>query len=261
MIYLNDTNVILNNDLGGIALNLPEQIEYIYTVEEYKNYVAEHNYTLPSGDLNKITAIKSKELNNSYYNKSEVTGEVSFPELESIGMYGMQLAFGKTNVYGDVVFPKLTYIEDYGLYQTFNGSNITSASFPVLETCKGLVGLGLAFADCKKLSSASFPSLKTISDGLSQTFAGCTNLKEVELPVLETIYSLSQTFSNCTNLETISFPSLVNIKSNSGLTLTFDGCENLKEIHFRKDMEETVKELERYDIAFGSKNATIYLDL
>jgi hypothetical protein len=142
-----------------------------------------------------------------------------------------------------------------------NASNLKSVYLPLLETV-GIAGLLYAFSSTA-LESINLPSLKSIGNqGAEGLCAGCSNLKSATFPLLETIDTegLNGAFAGCTSLTTISFPSLANVESDS-LDECFSDCEELEEIHFRKDMEETIMLLDGFDENFGAENATIYFDL
>ena len=127
------------------------------------------------------------------------------------------------------------------------------------------------FENNTKIKSVSFPNLIRVDDyGLFDAFKGCTNLISVSFPNLDYMGNKAafSMFENCTGLTSIRFPKLKTIISDTasmvpytGFNNAFKGCTNLKEIHFRSDMESSVKRLNQYRSKFGAVNATIYFDL
>lgn len=87
------------------------------------------------------------------------------------------------------------------------------------------------FCDCTSLENFTFP--KGTRDIPSGCFAGCTNLKMVEIPEEDIEGFGNYSFYGCTNLESIKIPSLVWVVGNN----CFYGCEKLKSIDFPDKME------------------------
>lgn len=74
------------------------------------------------------------------------------------------------------------------------------------------------FIDCPMLEEIKMPYVTYIS----RAFEGCTSLKRVELPELETMDG-GENFSNCSSLEELNFPKLKSIGFNE-----FGQCKNLR---------------------------------
>lgn len=117
----------------------------------------------------------------------------------------------------------------------FRGTHVKSISMPrwTGETSlPSYVGNNM-FANCTKLVSISFPSLKKLDSygGFVSMFSYCTALEYVEFPELESLPGRScfnNAFSGCSNLKEISFPKLKSITTNSGASDVFSSCPNLK---------------------------------
>ena len=99
----------------------------------------------------------------------------------------------------------------------FEGSALESIVLPD-EDCTGQG----AFKNCKNLKKVVFNS--NLEEVNTQTFYGCTSLKEVELPESTRIISY-QSFA-CSGLESIEIPDNVVVLQGE----SFRGCENLKSV-------------------------------
>ena len=89
---------------------------------------------------------------------------ISFPELLTIGNYGLQNAFGYANNCTSISFPKLTTVNTYGLQNTFRLlTSLTSVSFPMLTTL-GSYAFNQTFMQVSNLV-LSFPALTSNSFG------------------------------------------------------------------------------------------------
>lgn len=124
------------------------------------------------------------------------------------------------------------------------------------------------FANNRGAGTFSAPDLVTVqSYGLYGTFSGCSGLTRAEMPALIELGSMAcaGTFRECTALTSMSFPMLVFMNMQAfgvdEATYIFAGCDNLLEIHFRKDAEKYVPSMIGYADKWGAKNATIYFDL
>ena len=128
--------------------------------------------------------IKIIDANLFYYTFSRctgITGSVSFPELTSVGGWGLYYAFRGCTGIESVSFPELTSIDTNGLYCAFyECTGIGSVSFPEL-TSVGNKGLYYAFRECTGITgSVSFPKLTSVAnDGLYCAFTGCTGITEI----------------------------------------------------------------------------------
>ena len=192
-------------------------------------------------------------------NPLDFSGITSFTNYTLSGKF-MYSSFSPSQ---DVEFPDLTTIGNYGMNSAFRGcTSITSISFPALTTVD-TNGMNSAFRDCSGITSISFPALTTVdTNGMNYAFYGCTSITSISFPVLTTIgnYGMNSAFRNCEKLESISFPELTQVTSPFN-NYTFNGCTALTEIHFRADMQATIEALPGYSTKFGAPNATIYFSL
>ena len=215
-------------------------------------------------DFSGITSFTNYALSGKFmYSMFSPKQDVEFPDLTSIGNYGMYYAFQNCTSITSVSFPALTSIGDYGMQYAFqNCSGITSASFPVLASI-GQGAMNYAFQNCSGITSVSFPALTSIGDyGMQYAFQNCSGITSASFPVLASIGqgAMNYAFRNCEKLESISFPELTQVTSPFN-NYTFNGCDALTEIHFRADMQATIEALSGYADKFGATNATIYFDL
>ena len=86
-----------------------------------------------------------------------------------------------------------------------------------------------AFAQCKDLRSVSLPNC--VSFSAFRTFFGCSNIRTLNLPKLETIVDGTNTFGQMGKLQEISLPALVSVSAFSAM---FDNCWELKKVNLPK---------------------------
>lgn len=187
---------------------------------------------IPSGlfekSKNSLTNVSLNSLKN--IPKSEFLGyknlsDVSFENLEKIE--NDNVFFGCTNL-ENINMPKLKSITGNNTF--YQCTSLKTINFPVLET----INSHYTFAYCSNLETIDFPTLTFIkqpSEIISATpqnkggtFYGCTKLKTVKLPILETIDA--DNVFNSEALEEIHFPNLKNINAKN----TFYKCNNLKTV-------------------------------
>ena len=204
-------------------------------------------------------ALSGKFMRSSFY----PTQDVEFPNLATIGSYGMSYAFYGCTDITSASFPVLASIGDSGMNSAFQScSGITSVSFPALTSIDNS-GMYYAFNGCSGITSVSFPALTSIDNsGMYYAFNGCSGITSVSFPVLASIDNsgMYYAFRNCEKLESISFPELTQVTSPFN-NYTFNGCDALTEIHFRADMQATIEALPDYSTKFGAPSSTIYFDL
>lgn len=100
---------------------------------------------------------------NNVHQKLHLTS-ISFPELLTIGNYGLQNAFGYSSNCTSISLPKLTTVNSYGLQNTFRLlTSLTSVSFPMLTTL-GSYAFNQTFMQVSGLV-LSFPALTSNSFG------------------------------------------------------------------------------------------------
>ena len=192
-------------------------------------------------------------------NALDFSGITSFTDYALSGKF-MNSGFSPSQ---DVEFPNLASIGDFGMNYAFWGcTGITSVSFPAL-TSIGNSGMNYAFGSCTGITSVSFPALASIGEfGMTNAFWGCTGITSVSFPALASIgdSGMTNAFRNCEKLESISFPELTQVTSPFN-NYTFNGCDALTEIHFRADMQATIEALTGYASKWGATSSTIYFDL
>ena len=126
--------------------------------------------------------------------------------------------FGNCTGLTDIEIPDT--VTTIGSYAFSSATNLASVSIPDSVTT---INSG-AFANCTKLTAVEIPDSVTYIG--SEAFKGCTKLASVNLPAnLETLKSCA--FLNCTALTEINIPASLNVAS-----YPFEGCSNLKTIHF-----------------------------
>lgn len=240
------------------------------------NHAFSYNANVESVVFQDVTKLSNKNsFKECFYNGAKIKS-ISFPKLVEITGQGnfSSVCYNAKNL-EQIYFPLLEKIQtgSYGGYTFSNAfygcKKITSVSFPNLKSTSDEGTFNYAFYNCTELVSADFSSLKSISagtGGFSSTFYGCTSLTSVDFSSLQSVYADFQScFRNCTSLTSISFPSLNNLGSNrfgySSSTYMFNGCTALTEIHFRADMQSTIENYSGYADKWGATNATIYFDL
>ena len=113
----------------------------------------------------------------------------------------------------------------------YKAANLASVSIPDSVTTID----SEAFEYCTKLTSVEIPDSVTYISGY--TFNGCTKLASVNLPAnLETLKSYA--FQNCTALTEINIPASLNEAYSP-----FEGCSNLKTIHFEDGITQITNNL------------------
>ena len=108
---------------------------------------------------------------------------------------------------------------------TLNNANITEIIIP--DSLTSLWGLIAGqFQNNKKLITVTYNGTNRISWN-NCTFQGCTSLKNFPWHALDTSLLGNQVFGGCTSLESVTIPADI-----EKICPTFDGCSNLKEVHF-----------------------------
>lgn len=189
--------------------------------------------------LDQIKTIGAHGMQSKMYFCNAAVHGISFPQLTSVGIYGLSGAFGYCTGLTSISLPQLTSVDSYGLSYAFQGcTGLTSMEFPQLKSVGGH-GLVQAFTGCTGLTSISFPQLESVDDGgFSSAFSGCTGLTG-----------------------SVSFPKLTSVGGTTGFQNAFLNCTQITELHFRRDAQAVIQALGTYDTKFGATNATIYFDL
>ena len=108
---------------------------------------------------------------------------------------------------------------------TLNNANITEIIIP--DSLTSLWGqIAGQFQNNKKLITVTYNGTNRISWN-NCTFQGCTSLKNFPWHALDTFLLGNQVFGGCTSLESVTIPADI-----EQICPTFDGCSNLKEVHF-----------------------------
>ena len=204
------------------------------------------NLTMPTLPSITFTGVKSVPGYVFYYKfyerKFETGATVSFPDLTSIGVWGMDSCF-------------------------YNCSSLTTVNLSGLTTV-GDRGLDNCFRGCTSLTSVNLSGLASVGNfGMSYCFYNCTSLTSVNLSGLASVgtYGMDSCFYNCTSLTSVSFPSLTSVQTNSfgmrSSSYCFTACTALTEIHFRADAQTAIEAMTGYADKWGAQNASIYWDL
>lgn len=194
--------------------------------------------------INSLTCPKLHTINRSGAIKcsSSTIAIASFPKLEYIGSAGLNSAFRLSSIQSFTA-PELIEIAVSGMQQAFDATDqIPTISFPKLQRI-GLSGCASAFID-SRITDFSFPELQAIEgSAFRQAFANVW-------------YS-----ANNVQLNPITFPKLTTIATDA-FRNAFQQRNNV-ELHFRADMEETVRALSGYSDTkpFGATSGTVYFDL
>lgn len=210
-------------------------------------------------DLSKIKTLGNYALYGMFQEAGNAELDISFDSLETVkGITAPLQNFATKGIFNTISFPKL---KDGSFYQLALSSKVNKISFGALEEAN----LNSALID-SQVREIDLSKLKKIIAGDSMC-RNCKYLTSVNLNSLEVTQdtTLSRAFEGCTSLSTISFPSLVSVGSgtfgNTNDTLAFRNCTALLEIHFRADMETTIRAMYGFSNKFGASNATIYFDL
>ena len=142
--------------------------------------------TLPSITFTGLKSIPGYGFNNKFYKRNFETGSVvSFPDLTTVGSYGMDSCFFTCNSLTSVDLSALTTVGVYGMNGCFPSCvSLTSVDLSALTTV-GSFGLRGCFDSCASLTTISFPSLTSVQTDSFGTrasnycFSDCTALTEI----------------------------------------------------------------------------------
>lgn len=241
---------------------------FIGKVDE--NGVLQETKNTTSLTLRNVKKIGDRALQYLFYGSNSITS-VDFSSVEEIGAQSLYRTFVESSI-KHVDLHSVKRITSNSLCYTFYRSSLTGhVDLSALVSADGHLALAGAFSSTD-ITSVDLSNLVEVnSAGLDSTFYSCRSLTQVDLSSLTTINSpsgnpaMQATFGSCSKLQTISFPSLISI-SDTGVfgpsyNLIFSRCSALTEIHFRKDIQETIEAITGYSEKFGATNATIYFDL
>lgn len=263
---------------------------FAFSVDANGNLVNDTTQTsiMNFNGIKNIANQRTPSLDYCYYNNTNITGTITFPDLEQIGSNtrsnGMQYAFYNCSNITEVSFPKLKIIQQGSLSGCFSGcGNLETISFPELIFVNNS-GMTYTFQNCAKIQKASFPKLWAILQS-SNLFANCQLLDELNIPVLNVIPSqaLMQAFENTSlttvnftglchidnsslqtafknsSIENIYFPALASFGNTNCFTNMLQGCSNVT-LHFPSDISSTIQTCSGYP-NFGGTNTTVLFDL
>lgn len=188
------------------------------TLDDYLNYpgaFSNEDYFAKNPDV----VTNCKHLRNSQFEHVKLTS-LTAPELLDIP--SRLCANSKIQ---RVSTPKATVINSYA----FTGCSPSSLDLPKVESIEqGAFSNGSLPVDLLEL-----PSLVTL--GYS-AFMGCSKLKSVSVPKLQTISSYG--FNNCRSLIRINLPSIIELGSSA-----FDGCNSLELADLSNEQANNVLEI------------------
>lgn len=237
-----DSNIIPENIKNGVEIlgvegtyvsPTPPQYRISYNIDSNDTLVYNSTFINTAGIYN----IDQYALCGAWYGNTLLSGDISFPDLVSSGIYAFDHAFYDcTNIYS-ISFPNLESIENHtGYTMCYGATSITSINLGKVKTIQsnGLYG---AFENCINLTSIDLSSLTTVKEyGLYNAFKDCSVLSSVDLSALEVIqgsYPLANTFTRCTSLTNVDFISLENLLgASSGFYFCFYGATSLKRVTF-----------------------------
>lgn len=202
----------------------------------YSGTASQRSATLTGNEFSSISTIDDYAFYYTFYENTELTGAVSFPNLITVsGNKGLFNAFGACTGLTSVDLSSLTTVSgSQALQNTFAGcTGITSIDLSSLTTI-GSQGLYSAFYGCTGITAVDLSALTTVgSSGLGNAFKNCYYLTSVDLSDLASVGSdgLSNAFYGCFRIVSVSFTSLTTIGS-SGFYNAFCGCSGLTDIYF-----------------------------
>lgn len=198
-------------------------------------------------DLTGVKEVGARALQFAFYNKDTAVA-FKAPDLEKVSANGCHNAFCGNRIAGVIDLNKLTTIEKFGCFGMFDSNKtITGFDLSSLKTVGSYGAYGM-FKGCSAIAgSFVFDSLVKVEE---EGLAGM-------------LLNYEKTVSGL--IESVSFPQLTDIVETSfgsnEYGWIFYGREDMKEIHFRSDMQEKIEAMEGYAEQWGATNATIYFDL
>ena len=194
-------------------------------------------------DLTGVTGLSSYILAYAYWEDTNLSGDIVFPDLLTIsgGSALLECFYSATKITG-IKFPHLTTISGNSACQGMCLScvNLVNVEFPSLVTVSSMLALKEAFRDTKVVT-VSFPSLSTLTGQqcLSQCFSACRSLISVWF------YALTPS----------SFDTRTNQFSNM-----LQGLSN-KTVHFPMAIQSTIGSWSDVTNGFGGTNTTVLFDI
>ena len=157
-------------------------------------------------------------------------------DVDDIPSYGCYRMFRNTQVVNGPKFPNLKSVGNYGLAQAFQKcSNLTSVELPSTPISVRTYGFNYTFSK-SGIKTVENLSLSGISNyGCQGMFLSCADLEKVDGLSAESLsaYALSGMFSNCSSLTAVQDLHIDNSEDankkagNSRCESMFDGCNSL----------------------------------
>ena len=232
--------------------------------------------TAPSGDIvfSGIKDIVSKGLYYRFYALSDITGTVSFPDLENLTTLECCLSSFQNTKTSSISFPKLKTISGSdAMRNMFNGTNVINVEFPELTTVSSINGFRQVFQNCYLLETLLLPKLQTVSGsyGMSHLLYN-TNVSILSFPNLSDLsgsYALNLMLQNCPRISSISFPSLTTSsfgsytnQFNNIFSSTSGSTSRAITMHFPSNISSTISGLTGYpNFGASSGRLTLAFDL
>lgn len=211
--------------------------------------VALNNYTIPFTEIggygmDHFLSYVNIDVNN--YNNT-----VLFPNLTTLGDYGLCEAFFGNGGIRWASMPNLETVGNHGLDSTFKGHNFgygKSAQPDFISSIKKIKSYGMqyCFDGCSYLNyGISFDNLDKGNDpnGTENALYGCfkgTGITSITFPKLEWTngaYYFMGICENCTSLTSVSFPEFYMENSAQVFRKAFKGCTSLTSVSFPKYRE------------------------
>lgn len=127
-------------------------------------------------------------------------------DLEDIPSYGCYRMFRNTQVANGPKFPNLKSIGDYGLAEAFQKcSNLSSVELPSTPISVGQYGCNYAFSESGIKEVENLNMDRVLNYGCQGMFLSCAELEKVDGLSAESLfaYALSGMFSNCSSLTSV----------------------------------------------------------
>ena len=198
----------------GVIDLADDALRSVFTANRILKSVSFPDLTQISGAYALYESFYGRAYNSQSYKKMTA---ISFPELVSVtGTSAMYNTFGYNYGLTSVSFPKLTTISGYSaMNSAFGYCDVTSFNFPELTTISGQQAMRNIFIQNGNLTSGTFPKLATLassSQALYYAFAYCSKLTSLSFPALKSdsfgsytdqFNSMLQNVTGCT----VHFPS------------------------------------------------------
>lgn len=165
-----DANITAGNIKNGVSIlgvtgTLQSGYSELPSYQVSNGVASMISKTLDGTEFSSITSIGNSGLENSFYNRTNLKGQLNFSSLTSVGSRGLFQAFYGCYNITSIDLSSLISIDNRGLFSAFESCNkIQSISFTSL-TSIGTMGLNYTFGHCHALVNIYFNSLTTSSFG------------------------------------------------------------------------------------------------